>query len=334
MIHVQSGLRMLAEIVGEVTPDPSFSNTVVTPKYPLVPYDMLAVLFTRLDIQVVQLQSNPAPPICIARKFQVSAGCFCPAIPDAFTSIDEARNSFDYTWSDIAYFLEENGLARIENAGTASIIYPQILSSRLSRWCGAFSTFIHNPATKLSSKEQKAAKLLRLYSIIGEIAIMSVELSCQLAYDRYTHVFAVALQLAEEILSQSDDNTDFYAGNERWKKPKFQFDTGIVLGVFEIIWKCRDSKIRRKAISLLLRYPRREGLSDSALVARLGQEIMRVEQGDYETDLLCEDIPEYCRVSEVGIELEGEEPRGTLVLGRAKSAIDSTRVRIRRPIEW
>lgn len=61
-------------------------------------------------------------------------------------------------------------------------------------------------------------------------------------------------------------------------KASFALDLGIVPPLFVVATKCRDRKLRREAIGLLMSSPRREGMWDSILCGKVSQWIMEVEE--------------------------------------------------------
>ena len=56
------------------------------------------------------------------------------------------------------------------------------------------------------------------------------------------------------------------------------FDMSVSMLLVHIISKCRDARVRLKAIRLLEEYPRQEGLWDSALIAKIGRFMDQVER--------------------------------------------------------
>jgi hypothetical protein len=60
--------------------------------------------------------------------------------------------------------------------------------------------------------------------------------------------------------------------------PSFCFSPGIVSPLYVTISRCRDGGLRRKALALMQRCKRREGLWDSDLAARLGQRVIEIEE--------------------------------------------------------
>jgi hypothetical protein len=65
---------------------------------------------------------------------------------------------------------------------------------------------------------------------------------------------------------------------ERGLALRFSFDIAVVPSLYTVVIKCRDPHIRRAALKLLDRYPRREGVWDSVAVAGLGRWVMALEE--------------------------------------------------------
>jgi hypothetical protein len=73
-----------------------------------------------------------------------------------------------------------------------------------------------------------------------------------------------------------------------FSKPKpfyASFDGEIVIHLYYILWKCRDGGIRRRALELLDKHPRREGTWDTwdlAYLASVGRWVLSMEEGQRE----------------------------------------------------
>ena len=74
--------------------------------------------------------------------------------------------------------------------------------------------------------------------------------------------------------------TNGYKGDGSYShiRASFALDLGIVPPLFVVATKCRDRKLRREAIALLMSSPRREGMWDSLLCGKVGEWIMEVEE--------------------------------------------------------
>jgi len=77
--------------------------------------------------------------------------------------------------------------------------------------------------------------------------------------------------------------------------PKFALDVGVVIPLYLVGVKCSSTSLRREAIELLLKYPRREGLWDSVVAGNVVEWILDVESV-YE-DRARGRIPEWARVN-------------------------------------
>jgi hypothetical protein len=61
-------------------------------------------------------------------------------------------------------------------------------------------------------------------------------------------------------------------------EPSYCFSPGVVSPLYVAISRCRDPCIRRRALALMQRCKRREGLWDADLAARLGQRVIEIEE--------------------------------------------------------
>lgn len=57
----------------------------------------------------------------------------------------------------------------------------------------------------------------------------------------------------------------------------FTFDFGVVVPLYLVALKCRDSFIRRRKLASLLVWPRREGIWDSAFVGKMSSWVQSIE---------------------------------------------------------
>lgn len=76
--------------------------------------------------------------------------------------------------------------------------------------------------------------------------------------------------------------------------PRFALDVGVVIPLYLVGIKCSATSVRREAIELLLKYPRREGLWDSVVSANVVQWVLEIE-GAHE-DRARGRIPDWARM--------------------------------------
>ncbi|KIW40430.1 uncharacterized protein PV06_07632 [Exophiala oligosperma] len=146
------------------------------------------------------------------------------------------------------------------------------------------------------------------------------------------------VKMEEVVVEEVPDATSIVREpvNRPRPRPVFTFSQGVTGPLYTVASKCRDPKIRREAIVLLLRYPRREGLWDTFNGGRVSWEIMNLEeelakqfhsssettnsQVQFEVKVAA-DVPVSCRVREVEVLMVG--PRTATV--RLKTVAESDR---------
>ena len=95
--------------------------------------------------------------------------------------------------------------------------------------------------------------------------------------------------------------------------------------LYYVASKCRDSRIRSKAVEILLRSPRREGMWDGHVIGQFSRQIVAVEQTGLDSskdDITCDQILESSRFSDVTLGFSDDGSRGRLYLGRFRHEAD------------
>ena len=101
--------------------------------------------------------------------------------------------------------------------------------------------------------------------------------------------------------------------------------TGMIMALYLVAIKCRDSRIRQRAVELLEEIQLQEGLFSSNLISPFARRVVKLEEGrarammgiDDENVLLkCEDVPEQARFLDVTINADMPDPTlGRLICG-------------------
>ncbi|KAJ3481973.1 hypothetical protein NLG97_g7692 [Lecanicillium saksenae] len=161
---------------------------------------------------------------------------------------------------------------------------------KLGWWLSAFKQFKTEHADQLASPEAKRAiallELQRRYVGV-ETAVFDGLPGLEedtLRWDAHTDTFREMLHYAEaatDFDSQPDSaaaNTIASAATSTRKSPQFHMHTGVVPVLYGIIHKCRDPAIRRRAVTLLARSQRLEGVWDSQAVLAFALKAMAIEE--------------------------------------------------------
>ncbi len=226
--------------------------------------------------------------------------------------------------------------------------------------------------TKLDDRDQKTVLVIKLHGCLMDIYLQIFQLSPHygdLVWDYFEANYMTIIDLSRQILGCDDDDsssmllspppspprkgsnadhsppngkngmlepiadaTSILKQNVKHHRPVFAFSQGVVGPLYTVVAQCRDPMLRREAISLLLRYPRREGLWDSFSAGRMGWEIMNLEEGlarewqqrdqnskNFELQTAA-DIPVSCRVRDVDLRMAG--PRVATVRLKTVEEVD------------
>ena len=180
------------------------------------------------------------------------------------------------------------------------------LIARLRQWLSNYDRCMKEDA--ISSKprctqaEERHLCLLRAQTLAILIMICNLKTPAQTRYDKYLAEFEAILQCAETVLGQKHtaDAADRIVRDS--PLPAFSTSPGIIQPLFFLARKCRHSKVRRRAISLL-RISGIEGPFNGSMEAAVAIRIVEIEEGrPYEEDadvLLPDDIPDSVRIASV-----------------------------------
>lgn len=116
--------------------------------------------------------------------------------------------------------------------------------------------------------EESAALVLQIRKLIFSTSLNMISrcnvVDTEVMWDRYNETFRKVVDISEVILERH------YSPGIKgaWiSRPHFTLDMSIIAPLYDISRRCRYPITRRRAISLLYRYPRREGIYDSVLAA-------------------------------------------------------------------
>jgi hypothetical protein len=118
-------------------------------------------------------------------------------------------------------------------------------------------------------KDFVGATLLRIHALTLELCIRATRLenSGLQSYDVFLPEYCEIVGLCQTVTI-----------HPRFVR-SYVFDAGIVPILFLVVVKCRDKMVRREAIAVLkAASPRREGLWDSMMVARIGEALVKAEE--------------------------------------------------------
>lgn len=197
------------------------------------------------------------------------------------------------------------------------------LSERLAQWSSKLQTL---ETSTTDCAQRRVCKYLRAQHLLTYIFFMTHASESETSFDPYVYLFREIVDLLAEFLNSS---------NVPFNIP-FSLDTGIVPSLYYTALKCRDPEIRRKAIALLKRSPRRDGPWDALEAALSAELVVQFEEqisSVSRAPVTMLEIPEGKRVHELQLmELEPGNPQKQLVILRYKPLYEH--VEKRMFIDW
>lgn len=187
-----------------------------------------------------------------------------------------------------------DGKIPLENT-RSTLSSPDILTEQSSlidellAWTEAFAPLLSISRT-LGGQDAISALTLSISAITSEVSLRAAFFINESAYDVFLPEFKtivnysallLSLQEAQQVSpkpSPLSESSDPPKHTERALALRFSFDLAVVPPLYSVVIKCRDPHVRRAALKLLDRYPRREGVWDSVAVSGLGRWVMTLEE--------------------------------------------------------
>ncbi|KFA66210.1 hypothetical protein S40285_05112 [Stachybotrys chlorohalonatus IBT 40285] len=203
-----------------------------------------------------------------------------------FASLSEARDSLYEILGD-EYLFRHQGTAqrkRPDRHGKLSAI------ERFNHWSLSAAALL----LKFDVQDRESTPpviVLRIWLKIVRIMLEAKDKNDECIFDQYSDDFSAAVDLASKMYSL--------------KTSSFTADTSIVAVLYYVAAKCRHPTTRRRAIALLEKCPRQEGIWHSATAVRLATYIVEQEEEAAGRPVHAEaDVPRTARM--YGWELRGQ----------------------------
>ncbi|KAL8868452.1 MAG: hypothetical protein Q9198_008173 [Flavoplaca austrocitrina] len=331
--HIRSG----TQILNQVDEEGREHGREESSRQLCVPLETLDVVFSRLDQQVVQLSG--ARPMSLPKTKRNAHPGFCPDIPAAFHSLEEARNCLDYQWNLCARSAVDFPYRKHMMEGTESQEHRDVFDvgrthfqAVYNTWMTVFQNFLERNVATMNSKSLQGAMVLKMQ---GQLAAMYQEMDTlqllhdETGWDEVIPMFDNLVDLVAAIID-SQKATD----EKLLHKPTFQLDQSTISPLFTVGHKCRDPVLRRKAISMLYSAPRQEGVWDSILTARACERIMDLEEEGLGEVKCAADIPDWRRISDIEVSFDLQARRGEIKMSRLRSRHSNVREPVTDVFEW
>lgn len=284
--HLRSGMRLLGGL--QRHPERGRESHCVTID------DWLIEAFTRMNLLAVQFG-------------QGLRGCWEPASPRLFNSrplstgiitfksVAQARNSLDSLLGDIFHLTRRYHQNRLLKSSVDFVPAQGLLDgqqrikSDLASWFNAYNASTVDFQLPLDAIPKLGYQLLILHFLMAKIMVdVCLRPDDEMAFDSSCHGFvsliaqSVDFLEAVRVLHNSNHPLVFGSGPKLFL---FNADIGWTPPLYYTALHCRIHRVRLRALHLLRALPSKEGIWDSRFAASVAEEVMRIEEGDFDEDL-------------------------------------------------
>jgi hypothetical protein len=200
LTHINSGLKLLAE--REASGDAQHAS--------YIPKDLLTSLFTRFDIQALEIGDVAFRPWVTIRPVTEIK------IPSTFSTLEEAERVFDQYFNILMHFLQsaevtdKEGLPVPDHTLHTLSIQHSKRVQEYHDWCNAFDKYLalhltddNSPTSLMRGQPHPGVLILQIWRIVVSI-LLHVDLSAgELVFDTFIEEWQSIVGLAESFVRQA-----------------------------------------------------------------------------------------------------------------------------------
>lgn len=253
MVHLRAGIKLFHEWhVAEQLVHSNLADSILS-------FKSLSGLFQRFYTQSYTLRDKTWPNILTTEKLETMSAEPFDSLTDAYFSLERILNNHVLVWRKET---------RAAATGEQNPIRDEGYISRmaLNIWQHKFDTGLEVGTLR----DREGILILQLRAkITAVVADMNVALS-ELAYDEFNTEYQSILDMAEEV-------ADIHSKQKTVSK-SFSFSACVAEPLAMIAYKCRDIKLRQRAMSLLQRFDMTEGVMNTSYTALLVKRLVDLEE--------------------------------------------------------
>ncbi|KFX92355.1 hypothetical protein O988_07309, partial [Pseudogymnoascus sp. VKM F-3808] len=240
--------------------------------------------FQKLDLQSAHFgEPTPRPRLVLSEPKATTPGF--PSLPP-FSNLPEAKDQCDILMSKSFHFIATCG----EYTREERTQYEQQLLARQAELNDLHSVYLQtlieliNTPTGLSPKDRRGAMMLRAHLIASIIHLATcLAPNSDTLFDQHLAGFKDVVALSESLISDFSSTASSPQSPgckiiSKQRMPTFLTDWGVVLPLYFVAIKCRDSPTRHAALNALDSWRHREGFWDSALAHRIASQVVQMEE--------------------------------------------------------
>ncbi|EAW19357.1 Zn(II)2Cys6 transcription factor domain-containing protein [Aspergillus fischeri NRRL 181] len=296
--HGIAGLRILRQR------EERFLNEGIVAR---LPPSIVRLMFVTIENQMLEIDWQSYLPVSIQSTL-LSPSKLPPVNLDDTPTLEQLSDSFQFCYNQYLKFLYLS--QRLESAELVQILqqnqaYYAQMRQHMHAWSDKFDAFLGaHVQTDQSEADRVTINHLKMWRKVMGIFLNMDASSSEGVLDRFASEFGAILCLAEDLInsssctpaSRSKPSVRVQPSRQQQKtlptilpKPESSSSSSssssffvVSLGLVPLLWiiatSCRHSQIRHRAIDLMSRSRRREGVWDSVLFSTLARKMVTMEE--------------------------------------------------------
>lgn len=312
--HISGGMQLLMERVGTE----QFEDLVSMGSY--LNRTTLQAIFLFLDSQAIQLgacefRENFSGP-ALDDRLQIT---HFRTVEDAYLLLNQIFHHISH-WQSWCEPVTAYGN---KPCGEWMLQEKQRIQSQLDEWDAMCDKSLH------LDKTRPAVLLLLVQKKVMQIFFSKcADGPSEMEWDKYLLPFEEAVTLAEAYMQSvarsptgSAQSFTLPSSQSEGLRPVLTMAMDIILPLFLIGARCRDSRIRRRALRMLPTCGRREGVWDSWLCAEMVEKVIELEEGAASED---GKVPEHARMCMLDVRFREDRTAEVSLLVHDEKGLHST----------
>lgn len=267
LLHTQSGMNLLTDAITKMSLERSKKSSPV-------PLSAISPVFTRIDVQASDIMDSapferyanftkPLEPMPVPTVFE--------SLVHAKQSILEHQNYFMYKIREVVrhYGYERDSWPPDEQARLCKL--KEQYTIILDQWYTAHNALAKKENLRGDNSTHHASNILLVHYHLLQISLYKFPSLDEMIFDRFTSIFENIVAAAKAAFTSTTSH------DHPTEHMTLSFDLGLAEPLFYVVTRCRVPRVRREALALLKQCPSNEGIWNSSLAARLGEEIIDLE---------------------------------------------------------
>ena len=321
--QIRNGVRIIQEWKATIKGSEKTSENM-SPAPNIIEHDLIRI-YSRLVIQMSYFY-NAGLGFEDLRTIYANQGReYLNSMPTYFTTIEQSVHYHQAIYKRgtlfFAAFIQEP-----PPAGSALAIElaseQKFTITKTAQWLKAFEPLFETFKDGYAMCEGRLVRTVKAQIMICHL-IISGCFQEQTVYDQYNDTFA-------EIVALLGESLEMQPVTGRPRPTNYSLAGRVVSTLWITGIRCRDRVIRRKAMDLLLKYPRREGVWDGLFSAQIMKFVLDIEEEHLEAD----HVPGWARISAVRWDADLEKRAATLICEQRISSSSDETIQRTRTIVW